>query len=266
MPDSEVDIAPCALAMALMAHKGLSIDRYFNHLKTLSKEVKARYAELLDAGGKADVQTQLAALKHILADSHGYRGDIERYDDLQNADLIRVIERRKGLPISLAILYIHAGKAQGWNICGLNMPGHFICRIEKDGQRIIFDPFYECKMLGAAELRMILKKNMGPQAELSSQYYEPCSNRDILMRLQNNMKFRMIEVEDYQGALDMVTIMKMVAPKDYRLLLDEGVLYAKLEQPKAAIVALEGYIDLVPDPRDRYDAELLLRQVRESLH
>lgn len=266
MPDSEVDIAPCALSMALLTHQGLSIDRYFNHLKTLAKEVKARYAALLDAGGRSDVQTQLAALKHILSDSHGYRGDIERYDDLQNADLIRVIDRRKGLPISLAILYIHAGKAQGWDICGINMPGHFICRIEKDGQRIIFDPFYECKTLGAAELRFLIKKNLGPQAELSAQYYQPCSNRDILMRLQNNIKFRLIETEDYKAALETVTIMKMAAPNDYRLLLDEGVLYAKLEQPKAAIAALEVYIDRVSDPRDRYDAELLLRQVRESLH
>lgn len=266
MPEAEVDIAPCALAMALVAHPGLSVDRYFNHLKTLAKEVKARYAELLDAGAKADVHTQLAALKHVLADSHGYRGDHERYDDLQNADLIRVIDRGKGLPIALSILYIHAGRAQGWDICGLNMPGHFICRLEKDGQRVIFDPFYECKILGAPELRFLIKKNLGPQAELSASYYQPCGNRDILMRLQNNIKFRLIEAEDYRAALDIVQIMKLVSPADIRLFLDEGVLYAKLEQPKASIAALEYYVERVQNPGDRYDAELLLRQMRESLH
>ncbi|MCD8520150.1 MAG: transglutaminase-like domain-containing protein, partial [Alphaproteobacteria bacterium] len=192
--------------------------------------------------------------------------DQERYDDLQNADLVRVIDRSKGLPIALAILYIHAGKAQGWDVCGLNMPGHFICRIEQGGQRVIFDPFYECRILGAADLRFLIKKNLGPQAELSADYYQPCNNREILMRLQNNIKFRLIEGEDYQGALDIVRIMKLVAPSDYRLFLDEGVLYAKLEQPKASIAALETYIDKAPDPRDRYDAELLLRQMQDSLN
>lgn len=266
MPDAELDIAPCALAMALMSHPGLSIDRYFHHLKTLAKDVKSRYASLLDAGAKADGATQLAALKHVISDSHGYRGDHERYDDLQNADLIRVIDRCKGLPISLAILYIHAGRAQGWDVCGLNMPGHFICRIEKDGQRLIFDPFYDARVLGAADLRFLVKKNLGPQAELSAGYYQPCANRETLMRLQNNIKFRLIEAEDYQGALDIVQVMKLVAPLDHRLLLDEGVLFAKLEQPKASISALERYIDRATDPRDRHDAELLLRQMRESLH
>jgi regulator of sirC expression with transglutaminase-like and TPR domain len=266
MPDPEIDIAPSALAMALLTHPGLSIDRYFNHLKTLVKEVKAVYAALLDGGGAADAGTQLAALRQVLAEAHGYRGDHERYDDLQNADLIRVIDRGRGLPISLAILYIHAGKAQGWDVSGLNMPGHFICRIETNGQRLIFDPFYEGKLLGAADLRFLIKKNLGPQAELSASYYQPCTNREILLRLQNNIKFRLIEDEDYQGALDIVNIMKLVSPSDYRLFLDEGVLYAKLEQPKASIAALELYIERVPSPADRYDAELLLRQMRESLH
>jgi len=266
MPDSELDVAPCALAMALITHPGLSIDRYFHHLKTLAKDVKARYAALLDAGAKADAPTQLAALKHVISDSHGYRGDHERYDDLQNADLIRVIDRGKGLPISLAILYIHAGRAQGWDVCGLNMPGHFICRIEKDGQRVIFDPFYDARVLGAADLRFLVKKNLGPHAELSAGYYQPCANRETLMRLQNNIKFRLIEAEDYQGALDIVQVMKLVGPLDHRLLLDEGVLYAKLEQPKASIAALERYIERATDPHDRHDAELLLRQMRETLH
>lgn len=266
MPDKEIDLAPCALAMALIAHPGLSIDRYFHHLGAIAKDVKSRYATLLDAGAQADAMTQLAALKHVLSDTYGYRGDHERYDDLENADLIRVIDRAKGLPISLAILYIHAGRAQGWDVCGLNMPGHFIGRIEKDGQRVIFDPFYDGRILGAPDLRFLVKKNLGPQAELSASYYQPCSNRETLMRLQNNIKFRLIEGEDYRAALDVVQVMKLVSPSDHRLFLDEGVLYAKLEQPKASIAALEFYMERATDPRDRHDAELLLRQMRESLN
>ncbi|MCD8562526.1 MAG: transglutaminase-like domain-containing protein [Alphaproteobacteria bacterium] len=266
MPDAEIDLAPSALAMALLAHPGLSIERYFHHLGVLAKEVKAAYVVLLAEGGKPGAQIQLQALRQVISEAHGYQGDVERYDDLQNADLIRVIDRRRGLPISLAILYIHAAKAQGWNVAGLNMPGHFICRIEAEGERLIFDPFFEARVLGAADLRLLVKKNIGPDAELSASYYQPCTNRDILLRLQNNIKFRLIEGEDYQGALDIVQIMKLVSPTDYRLLFDEGVLYAKLEQPKASIAALDQYIKRAPDPADRYDAELLLRQMRESLH
>lgn len=266
MPDAEIDLAPCALAFAFVNYEGLSIDRYFQHLKRLADDVRGRYTELLANGAESNVQTQLAALKHVLADQYGYTGDVERYDDLQNADLIRVIDRAKGLPISLAILYLHAAKAQGWDVAGLNVPGHFVCRIARDGQNLIFDPFHDCKVLQAQDLRFLVKKALGPQAELSSDHYAPASNRDILMRLQNNIKYRLIDAEEYTEALKVVRMMRLFDPGEFRLLLDEGVLCAKTEQPAAAIKSLEDYIEKAPSARDRHDAALLLKQVKESLN
>jgi regulator of sirC expression with transglutaminase-like and TPR domain len=265
LPDAEIDLAPAALALAATAQPVVSLERYYNHLKKLCDETGTRHAELLKAGAVDDAATQLAALKHIIADQHGYTGDAETYDDLQNASLLRVIDRGKGIPISLAILYIHAGKTQGWDIAGLDLPGHFICRLQKDGQRILFDPFENCKKLEAPDLRALVKRALGLHAELSTKYYEPASNRAVLIRLQNNIKYRQIEGEDYAAALKTVETMRMVDPKEFRLLLDAGVLYARTNQPRAAIDALEDYIKQVPHDRDRHDAALLLQQLKESL-
>ncbi len=266
LADGDIDLGLAALALADEAQSGINIERYQNHLKRLSNEVAERYQKLLDEGAQDDAETQLAALKHILCDSHGYIGDHETYDDLQNASLIRVIERARGLPITLCILYIHAGRAQGWDVAGLNIPGHFVCRIGKDGRRVIFDPFENCKILGAPDLRALIKKAHGPQAELSSEYYEPAGNRDILIRLQNNIKFRQIEIEDYAGALKTVEAMRLIDPKEFRLLLDAGVLYAKTDQTRAAIETLETYIGRAPHNRDRQEAELLLLDLKASLN
>lgn len=266
MPDSEIDLAGTALALAALSHPGLSLGRYFTHLEKLAKAVTVRYAELLKAGGEDDILTRLAALKHVISEEFGYEGDRDNYDDLQNADLIRVIDRGRGLPITLAILYIHCGRAQGWNVEGLNMPGHFLCRIEETGERLIFDPFNACDILQAADLRRLLKQHLGNHAELSANYYAPCSNRDILMRLQNNLKYRLIDMEDYASALGIVRAMKRVNPEEFRLLLDEGVLSAKTDRAKDAITALESYIERAPDPADKRDAEIILRQIRQSLH
>jgi regulator of sirC expression with transglutaminase-like and TPR domain len=264
--DQDIDLALSALAIAALDHPGLVLERFINHLKTLSFDVAERHAQLLAGGASDDVRTQLAALKHVLSDSHAYIGDSETYDDLQNASLIRVIERGKGLPITLAILYIHAARGQGWDICGLNIPGHFLCRIEKDGQRLIFDPFSACTILGAPQLRMLVKKHLGPQAELSAQYYEPASARAILIRLQNNIKYRLIEMEAYADALKVVEVMRRIDPAEYRLLLDAGVLYAKTESPKAAISVLSQYIERAPDARDRSEAQALIRQLSDTLN
>jgi regulator of sirC expression with transglutaminase-like and TPR domain len=265
LPDPEIDIGPAALALAAQDQPGLSLDRYLHHLKKIANETGARHEELLKAGAQDNNETRLAALKHILADKYSYAGDEESYDDLQNASLIRVIDRAKGLPITLAILYMHAARAQGWDIAGLNVPGHFVCRLEKDGARLIFDPFHQCRVLAAADLRQLVKKVLGENAELSATYFEPAGNREILIRLQNNIKFRQIEMEDYAGALKTVEIMRLVAPAEYRLLLDAGVLYARTQQIQDAIDVLEDYIKQAPYDRDRHDAALLLQQLKESL-
>jgi regulator of sirC expression with transglutaminase-like and TPR domain len=241
------------------------IDRYLNHIKKICADVAARHEELLAAGAENDAGTQLAALKYTIVTVHGYRGDIETYDDLQNASLMRVIDRRLGSPVTLAILYLVAGQAQGWDVAGVDFPGHFICRLDKDGKRVIFDPFYDCKILEASDLRNFVKQVRGPAAELSVDFFNPAGKRDTLIRLQNNIKYRQIESEDYEGALGTVTGMRLIATEEYRLLLDAGVLYARTGQTKAAIDALEDYIKKAPRDRDRHDAAILLQELKNSL-
>lgn len=265
-PDEEIDLAKTALALAILERPGISPGPYFHHLERLGREVAERYTLLLEGGAVDDAMTQLAALKHILSDAHGYTGDVRDRSDPQNADMIRTIDRAMGSPVALSILYIHAARAQGWSIAGLNVPGHFVCRLEKQGQRVIFDPFDACRVLGAADMRLFVKKALGPQAELLAAYSEPSGNREILLRLQNNIKSLQIEMEDYEAALKTVSVMRRFAPQDYRLLLDAGILYARTGQPAAAIEALGRYVKEAPDPADRRDAELLLRQLNETLN
>jgi regulator of sirC expression with transglutaminase-like and TPR domain len=264
--DEAIDLARTALYLAAMEQPGLSLERYETHLKRMTEEVRERHEALLQAGAGDNAETRLAAMKHIVADKHGYNGDNETYDDLQNASLIRVIDRRRGMPIALGILYIQIGRSLGWAVQGLNVPGHFVCRIDQDASRLIFDPFNQCNLLIAPDLRKLVKQSLGPNAELSSTYYEPAGNRTILLRLQNNIKLRRIESEDYEGALHVVEAMQAIDPQEYRLLLDAGVLYARTNRLQNAIESLENYIGKAPGDRDRHEAAMLLQQIRESLN
>lgn len=268
LPDEELDVAPLAICLAAVGtgqYKGRSFERYFHHLKTISEETAQRYRDLLDAGAEDAPETQLAALKHILADKYGYNGDEENYNDLRNADLIAVIDRARGMPIALSLLYLHAGQAQGWDIKGVSFPGHFLVRLEWAGRRIIFDPFDGGALVEAPQLRALLKNAKGPNAELSANYFEPATNREILIRLQNNIKLRQIEASDYMGALETIKAMRLIAPQEFRLLLDAGVLYSKTGQMEQAEEALIRYIDEVKNPQFKQDAMLLLEQVRSEM-
>lgn len=263
--DDDIPLSKTALLLAELAHVGRGLESYTNHIKKMTEEVGARFAELLAAGATDNCETRIAATKHILCDKYGYEGDSQNYNDLRNADLIEVIDRRKGLPISLAIIALEVGRGQGWDLKGLNFPGHFLIRYELGGQRVMCDPFDKFNILQAADLRLLIKRALGEQAELSASFYQEASNREILLRLQNNIKYRQIETEHYEDALETVTTMRSFAPNEYRLLLDDGVLKARLDKTEEAIQSIRDYLDVVTDPRDKYDAQILLRTLENRL-
>lgn len=263
--DDEMPMVETALLLSALTHAGRGLEAYRNHIKIMAQDVTARFKGLMDAGADDNAETRIAALKHIIADKYHYTGNTENYNDLNNADVIEVIDNRKGLPITLALIVLEVGRAQGWNLSGINFPGHFFCRLDVGGQRVMFDPFENFKILQASDLRFLLKKIMGDKAELSMSYYQEASNRDILLRLQNNIKFRQIESEHYAEALDTISVMRLFAPQEYRLLLDDGVLKARLDKTEEAIQSIRDYLAVVKDPRDKFDAEVLLRTLERSL-
>ncbi len=266
MKDEDIDILEAALALSCLNHPGVVLDKYRNHRIRLTDDVKQLHAELLAAGEPDSLDTKIKCFAEVVTRRHGYIGDDFRYNDLQNADLMRVIDRRLGLPITLSVICIAIGRDLGWPVMGVNFPAHFVLRFDADGVRQIVDPFQGCITLAASDLREILKRTMGQNAELSASYYEPATNRDTIIRLQNNIKYRQIEAEDYQGALSTVDIMKRIAPDEYRLDWDAGVLMARLERPGAAIEALERYVTKVPNAKDKHDAAILLQELKSRLN
>lgn len=259
--DKDIDLAEAALALALVFLPGLSVDRYRQHLHLLEAQVQKEHQSRIAASGKDDAHARLEALRKVIHDDNGYQGDDKTYDDIQNTSLIRVIERRRGLPVALGVIYIHLARAQGWSCEGLSFPAHFVLRLEKDGERMIVDPFRQGREMGAAELRDLLKSILGDSAELSHEFYAPVSNRDVLVRLQNNLKKRLIDAEDYAGAITAAETISAFAPNEYRVLLDRGVLHAKLGQNVQARAALESYIAAAQTPKEKSQAAALLAQI-----
>ena len=224
-------------------------------------------AALVDEVGAAASRTsdRIEALNSVLIGRYGYAGDTLTYDDLQNANLMRVVDRRKGLPVALGILYIHAGRAQGWDVAGLAFPGHFMVRLEADGRRRIIDPFHQGRVREAAELRELLKSTVGQAAELSPEHYADVSDRAVLLRLQNNVKLRLVQTRQTEGALAAIDSMLLFAPEEASLWYEAGQINAALGKLRAAITALERFLTLTDDATARHRAALLLQQLRARL-
>ncbi len=179
---------------------------------------------------------------------------------------MRVIDRRKGLPVALGILYIHAARGQGWQMSGLNFPGHFLVRLEVGAERAILDPFHAGMVRSASDLRGLLKAMAGSEAELDADHYEPVGNRDILIRLQNNLKLRLMRTGRLDRAIQVVETMLLFAPGRPEMWRDLGLMHAHVGNVGAAIDSLETFLERGSGDLERHRAAALLQELRMRLN
>ena len=260
-PDSPVlPIAEAALALASFERPRVALARYRQHLDALARDVGRH----VDSGG--DVAARARALNEIILLKHGYSGDELTYDDVQNANLIRVVDRRKGLPVALGILYLHAARAQGWDSAGLAFPGHFLIRLSNGPERLIIDPFHGGRICDAASLRELLKAMVGQDVELTPTHYAAVSDRDVLLRLQNNIKSRLLQAGRGEEAVKIVETMLLLAPDLADLWREAGALHAQLGNIRAAINALDAFVARAPEGAARHQGAALLQQLKSKLN
>lgn len=264
LSDEAIPLAETALHLAALDHPQASLERYRHHLSLVARDVDEQAQSL--TLGKDTLEARIDILNAVIYGRYGYRGDSLNYDDIQNANLMRVIARRRGLPVALGILYIHAARGQGWEITGINFPAHFMVRLEHRGRRAIVDPFNEGTVREIAELREMLRTSHGEDAELSPAHYAPVGNRETLMRLQNNLKLRLTQAGDNEKAIAVVESMLLIAPDEVGLWHETGVLHAKLGNLKAAIAALETFIARAGQKAARHQAATLLQKLHAQLN
>jgi regulator of sirC expression with transglutaminase-like and TPR domain len=233
----------------------------------LTQHVAAIAADLADLVRRRGAQPQ--RLGEVIAEAYGYRGDSETYDDLQNADIARVLERRKGLPVALAILYLHLARGQGWDAEGLAFPGHFLIRVGIEGARHVLDPFNDGQTVEAPDLRRLLQRVLGPDVELAPEHFDAVPDRDVLLRLENNVRLRLANREDWVGAARALERMLAIAPDKPELLFEAGQVNARLDKRRAAIDAFERFLAsdaAKAEPELGKRARDLLQELRRGLN
>jgi regulator of sirC expression with transglutaminase-like and TPR domain len=259
-PDGALDLAAMALALAAHARPGLDARPYAAHLDALAADAESSAPPALEPAEQA------AALNRVLFARAGYRGDRETYDDLANADLARVIDRRKGLPIALSILYLHVARSLGWPAAGVNFPRHFLVRLGTGADGVFADPFEEGAVRTAGDLAALLKGMQGDEAVLAPEHLALAGNRDILLRLQNNIKTRCLKAGDVAAGLATVERMALVAPASPAVWYEAASLNAEIGQLRRARACLDEVARTDRQRRFAGAAEELLQRLKARLN
>ncbi|MGA9866111.1 MAG: tetratricopeptide repeat protein [Acetobacteraceae bacterium] len=263
LPDPEIDIADAALQLARVDAPDADWQAARAELTDIAREAVDLSRTL---GRNTDLAVRAEALAGLMVGRHGYRGDARTYDDPANANLLMVIERKKGLPVALGVLWLHAARAAGWAAHGVDFPAHFLFALEGRGSQVVLDVFDGGTPLEARDLRALLKRIEGEQAELRPGVLRPVDVRAVLLRLQNNIKSRRLGAGDLAGAVTCAEDMLRIAPDHAGLWREAGLIHQRLGHVQAALRCLARFLDLAPQGDAAARARAAMEELRTRLN
>jgi regulator of sirC expression with transglutaminase-like and TPR domain len=187
-PDKELDLEKAALLIAEDEHPGLDIAQCVAQLDALGAEARLRILRSGFRPGKAPASVALTAVLSLLYRDEGFRGNVLDYYDPRNSFLNDVLERRTGIPITLAIVLIGVARRAGLRLEGVSFPGHFLVRATSEaGMHLFVDPF-EGRIITREEMEAVWEASTGQPGPIDDSVLAPATRRQIIGRLLNNLR------------------------------------------------------------------------------
>lgn len=237
-------IAPAAVALARIEYPSLDAAPYLQRLQRMGESAAAR----VDRIGDAALQPRIAALNAYLYEELGFSGNRAQYDDPRNSFLNEVLDRRTGIPITLAVIYLEVGRRAGLHLEGVNFPGHFLVRAssEREPDELIIDAFHSGALLSEIDCRQLLRQHLGEEAAFDPSLLATATRQQIVVRMLVNLKRIYVRMRSFPQARFVSDLLLAVDPSALSELRDRGLLAYHMEDFAAALRDLEAYLRLMP--------------------
>jgi regulator of sirC expression with transglutaminase-like and TPR domain len=213
-PEADLDLPRAALLLADPEYPGLDVGAYLERIDELSRLARARLIGVRDARGDRDgaVPPGVAQLLQFLYGELDFDGDREDYYDPRNSFLNEVLDRRRGIPITLAIVLVEVARGAGLTAHGVGFPGHFLVRFTDDRRGATFvDPF-EGQVLDEEALAELAARHTGRSAVPDARALEPATKANTLIRMLNNLRGIYAAREDSVRLRGILERLEVLAP------------------------------------------------------
>jgi regulator of sirC expression with transglutaminase-like and TPR domain len=254
-PEPEIDLARAALLIAAEEYPQLVPEPYLRRLDELAERVRDRQFD------ETAPVVVLQELSRVLFEEEGFRGNLEAYYDPRNSFLNDVLDRKLGIPITLSVIYLETGWRLGLPLHGVNFPGHFLVRYNGEAVRLLIDPFQGGRVRFEDEAQDLLDNVYGGSVRMRPDFLRPAGRKDILVRMLENLKGTYLNARDDTRALACLERILLITPDVPGHVRDRGLVLTRLGREDEAVLALQRYLELVPDAPDRARVKLLLDQL-----
>lgn len=198
---SRADLEDALLMLARFGNPTLRTGEYRRKLDALSTQISSKVA------ATPSVTEKMQIILHYVFRELRFRGDADKYHNLDNAYLDRVIDRRKGLPIMLSMVVVFIAQRLGIPFYGVNMPIHFMLMYETHNQQILIDPFDGGTIVTYNQCFYFLKKNgIDPRPE----HLMKAGYKEILIRTIRNLINSYSKLNDSRKMEDLQKLLKII--------------------------------------------------------
>lgn len=253
-PDHALDVGEAALWIGAEEDGPIDVDAYLARLDELAAPLRPR------VGPERSPRERLDQLLAYIFRECGFHGNETDYYDPRNSYFHHVLDRRCGLPISLALVLIEVARRVGLRIAGVGFPAHFLA-VDLDLPQLYIDPFYGGRLLTEYECRVMLRQKTQGRVEFDRSYLRPVGGRQLLIRMLTNLKSVHLSRGDLERALaasDRILLLAPNAAEEYR---DRGLCQLQRRAFRAAVADLNQYLSLAPMAEDR---QLIAARVTEA--
>lgn len=236
---SQWHLDEAALVISHLDDPALDPDLYLHKLNQLALELDRRIPS------KRNMGAVLPAFIEFMASENGFCGEESDYFNPQNVYLHQVIERRRGMPLSLSIIYMEVARRIGIPVQGIGLPGHFLIQVE--GNPSYIDPFCHGERLNEAACRTRFHRIYGPDAHFDPRFLRPVTQKQMLARLINNLKGIYVRKPDPYITIQLIDLYLVIYPDASQEILERGLLYRELECFNPALRDFETYLGTLAD-------------------
>ena len=241
-----IDLLSAGLCYARnLAYPQLDIDHYIEQIEQLTALAKHQFGDELNTAEQARI------LAHFLFVAEGFSGNTQTYGDPRNSFLNDVLDRRLGIPITLSVLFIIIARRLNIDAYGVGLPGHFVVGVDTGVDfPLLIDPFHWGQIITEQNCSDLIARTTGYTGRIQPQWLAPQTNKLILTRMLNNLRYGYIRIERWSQAILAIQHLKLIQPDMAELQRDEGLLYFRTNNVYKAAQHLQHYLEQNPSAPD----------------
>ena len=248
--DASLPLLETAIAIAQHDYPRLDVQATLAEIDTLA----AKLARRLPAD--AAPMQRLRLLNRFFFQELGFSGNVNDYYDPRNSYVHCVLETRRGIPITLALLYVELANQVGLDACGISFPGHFLAKVHMPQGEIVIDPFTGQSMSrDALDALLVPYRRRGARSGLGDaplgSFLQPARPREVIARMLRNLKEVFRSSQDAPRLLGIAERLVILLPDAWEERRDRGLVHAALGARFPAMADLAGYLEHAPDAPDR---------------